>query len=172
MDQKLLNFKIEFVNCGENNFINSDIGRIKQILMNLISNSLKFTFNGSISISVAKVYKRDLSASFPLIEESKANDEYLKFIVKDTGNGISKNQIPKLFKMFGKLNKNSSLNKQGTGLGLTICKKLVESLGGSIQLKSKLDEGTEISFIIKDYPVAPVQNLNSSIFSIIPVEQI
>ena len=62
--------------------------------------------------------------------------KYLKFEVHDTGIGIDEKEIPKLFRLFGKLNKDyCNLNSRGTGLGLAISKRIVESLGGSIHLK-------------------------------------
>ena len=73
------------------------------------------------------------------------------FKVIDTGVGIAEADIPNLFKMFGVLNKHRcNLNTKGTGLGLTISKKLTENLGGNISIKSQEGFGTEISFSIKE----------------------
>jgi signal transduction histidine kinase len=85
-------------NLIENPF-ESDQGRIKQILMNLISNALKFTFNGSIQIKAANVR-----------EESK---KFVQFSVSDTGIGIPKKEQKKLFKLFGMLDMNREMNKNG-----------------------------------------------------------
>ena len=76
---------------------------------------------------------------------------FLIFKVIDTGVGIAKADIPHLFKMFGMINKHKNrLNNKGTGLGLTISKKLTESLGGKISIESHEGIGTEISFRIKE----------------------
>ena len=101
----------------------SDPKRIKQVLINLISNSFKFTEKGRIKVE---------------IKEIKLNEqEFLKFTVSDTGVGISKQDIPKLFKMFGILSKHrNKMNKTGSGLGLSISKRIVESLEGKIKVSS------------------------------------
>ena len=111
--------------------------------MNLISNSLKFIVRGGITIKICKIFQS--------VEEGKEEAEYIQFKVKDTGFGIPKKHIKNLFVMFGKLKqRNLDINRQGTGLGLTIWKKLVESLGGEINLKSEIDKGTEVTFTIKN----------------------
>ena len=90
--------------------IKSDKSRLKQILMNLLSNSYKFTFSGSISISVQP----------DLVE----NEEVIKFWVTDTGIGIKEENQPKLFKLFGmvKNNNQKDINPNGWGIGLTVSK--------------------------------------------------
>jgi len=113
----------------------SDQGRIKQILMNLISNSFKFTFKGSISIKVKSI--------------DNENGEFIKFTVEDTGIGIKKDDQSKLFKLFGMIShKKKSINPNGCGIGLTVSKKYVEKLGGEIDLKSEFGKGTSINFTI------------------------
>ena len=114
----------------------SDNKRIKQVLINLISNSFKFTERGRIEIKIGE-FKRN-------------GDDFLKFEVSDTGVGISKQDIPKLFKMFGMLSKHrNQLNQSGSGLGLSISKRIVESLGGKIKVKSREGEWTKFTFSIK-----------------------
>jgi signal transduction histidine kinase len=70
----------------------------------------------------------------------------MKISVKDTGCGISEQGLKKLFIDFSKLDENSKRNAQGTGLGLSICKNIIEQMGGSVNVQSKVNEGTE--FII------------------------
>ena len=114
----------------------SDNKRIKQVLINLISNSFKFTERGRIEIKIGE-FKRN-------------GDDFLKFEVSDTGVGISKQDIPRLFKMFGMLSKHrNQLNQSGSGLGLSISKRIVESLGGKIKVKSSEGEWTKFIFSIK-----------------------
>ena len=121
----------------------SDMGRIKQVLNNLISNAFKFTLQGGITLHISWKTVFDV--------ESFERVRYLKFEVSDTGVGIDKKEIPKLFQMFGMVHRyHDKLNSKGTGIGLTISKKLVESLGGTIWLKSVLAFGTSVEFTIKE----------------------
>ena len=114
----------------------SDQGRIKQVLLNLISNSLKFTERGgSITVEISQI--------------TKSYDEYLQFSVIDTGIGIPDEDIPKLFQMFSMLDQHKmKMNQKGTGIGLAISKKIVESLGGDLIVKSEEGKYSEFSFTI------------------------
>lgn len=114
--------------------INSDHQRIKQVLLNLLSNAVKFTFNGSITVTVKLV--------------SKLGVHCIMFEVLDTGIGIKDEQQNTLFTLFGTISESQPMNQNGTGLGLTISKKYVEALGGSIALESKYGVGTKINFIV------------------------
>lgn len=110
----------------------SDKGRLKQVLLNLVSNALKFTFKGGITIKVSKL--RFLEK--PCFE----------FTVEDTGIGIKDEDQGKLFQLFGMVRHEDGLNHNGCGIGLTISKKYVEKLGGEIKLESKYQVGTKITF--------------------------
>ena len=141
--QKGIYFKVEIDEGLSNSSFCSDIGRIKQVLYNLISNAWKFTIQGGIILRINEKFYFDADS----FERRKG----LRFEVSDTGVGIPEKDIPKLFKLFGMSNANKSkLNSKGTGLGLAISKKIVESLGGVILLKSKLGVGTDITFTIKE----------------------
>ena len=94
---------------------------MKQVLINLIGNALKFTFTGYISVTVS-------------IEKNDMGDEFLSFKVRDTGIGIKKEDRHKIFQMFGKLDATANINTTGIGLGLSICKKIAEALDGTIYL--------------------------------------
>jgi signal transduction histidine kinase len=135
--QKHLEFSIKQDSCLKKLPLKSDQGRIKQILMNLISNSLKFTFNGSIKIRVKLITRDDM--------------KYAQFWVSDTGVGIPKKEQKKLFKLFGMLDLNKEMNRNGWGIGLTISKKYVEALGGVIWLESEHNHGTTFFFTVP-YP--------------------
>lgn len=111
----------------------SDKNRYKQIIMNLLMNALKFTFRGGVEIK---------------LEINEGND-MLYTSVKDSGIGIKPESIGSLFKLFGKLRESTSINPTGVGLGLTICKKLAELMGGSIWVNSVYGEGTQFTFTIK-----------------------
>ena len=135
--QKGIYFNVDVEHSILHEIFSSDVGRIKQILNNLISNAFKFTQQGGITLHISSKSKFDAS-SFERVR-------YLEFEVSDTGVGIPSKDIPRLFKMFGMANKHlGKINSNGTGLGLTISKKLVESLGGKISLKSKINIGTDV----------------------------
>ena len=130
-------------NSLANSTFNSDLCRIKQVLINLISNSFKFTERGGITLEIAKTHKFD--------ELSFARVGYLQFKVIDTGIGIAQSDIPHLFKLFSMVEKHkTSINFNGTGLGLSVSKLLVENLGGEISHTSSEGFGTKIEFSIKE----------------------
>ncbi|MDQ7089958.1 MAG: HAMP domain-containing sensor histidine kinase [Methylococcales bacterium] len=115
----------------------SDKAGLTQILINLITNAANFTDHGVINISV----------------DTFDNDQWLMFSIKDTGIGISEANQQKLFSDFFQIQKSQHLNPQGTGLGLSISLRLVQLLGGTLSVKSVLDEGAE--FIVKLPRFAP-----------------
>ena len=104
--------------------LKTDTYRLKQILSNLIDNAIKFTEEGFIEVSYS------------------VHNEYITFEVKDTGIGMNQNQLDKLFTRFSKFEKEKQKLYRGAGLGLAICKQLVELLGGKIWVESKLDKGS------------------------------
>ncbi len=113
-----------------------DQGRLNQILVNLVGNSLKFTQEGEVTVSVKK------------IEEN--NDNYtLRFSVKDTGIGIPKNKLKTIFERFTQGEESTTRTFGGTGLGLNIVKQLVELHKGEIHVKSELNRGSEFFFFLK-----------------------
>jgi signal transduction histidine kinase len=114
-------------------FIESDARRYKQVIINLVSNALKFTMQGSITISLKFEEKTGM-----LIKS-----------VKDTGVGISFTDRIQLFKLFGKLQSTSKMNKTGIGLGLNICKQIVNVFNGEIMCESQEDKGTTFTFTWK-----------------------
>lgn len=95
-------------------FLSGDERRLKQVLINLVKNAKKFTDEGGIDIKVSY---------------SVANTSLI-FHISDTGVGIAKQDLPKLFNRFGKLERTASQNSEGIGLGLTIVKAIVEKAGG------------------------------------------
>src|ERR1035437_2922560 len=109
--------------------------RLHQIIINLVSNAIKFTSKGKITVSVR------------LISEDKEKVT-IEFAVTDTGIGIPENKIGTIFDTFQQATSGTSRLFGGTGLGLAIVKQLVEPQGGIISVKSKLDEGSTFSFIL------------------------
>lgn len=111
--------------------------KISQILTNLLSNAVKFTPEGkSVSLIVEKV-------------QCGSDFDVFRFSVKDTGIGIAKEQIDKLFQSFEQGSSDTSRKYGGTGLGLAISKNLVEKMGGKIWVESEVNQGSVFSFEIK-----------------------
>jgi len=111
--------------------------RLKQVLINLASNAIKFTERGVVRLVVAGM--QDL--------EGRA---WVKFAVRDTGIGISPAQQRRIFDSFVQAEDSTSRRFGGTGLGLSISRRLVEMMGGTLQLTSQLGEGSEFSFMLPD----------------------
>jgi len=109
--------------------------RLHQIILNLLSNAVKFTAEGKIRVSVNLIHE----------DEQKVT---IEFAVTDTGIGIPANKIEKIFDNFQQASSRTSRLYGGTGLGLSIVKQLIEPQGGSIRVKSIIDEGSAFSFIL------------------------
>lgn len=113
-----------------------DPGRLRQVLINLLANAVKFTDEGEVSVSI----------SSKAIGEKK---HQLHFAVSDTGIGISQVKMDQLFKPFSQVETTISRKRDGAGLGLAICKGLVELMGGEIWAKSEVSKGSTFYFIIE-----------------------
>ncbi len=125
--KQLLSFD---VSADVPDYITIDRQKLVQVLMNLLSNSIKFThIDGHISVSI--MVKSNL----------------LQFTVKDNGIGIARNDVNVLFRAFTQLDNN--IGRVGSGLGLSISKKLVELLGGQISVRSEFGQGSEFFFTVK-----------------------
>ncbi len=109
--------------------------RLHQIIMNLVSNAVKFTSYGTITVSANILTQNDDTVT-------------IEFSVKDTGIGIAEEKIGKVFENFQQASSGTSRLYGGTGLGLAIVKQLVEPQGGTISVKSKLNEGSVFSFVL------------------------
>jgi signal transduction histidine kinase len=126
--------------------IHSDQRRIKQVLMNLMSNALKFTQRGQITVNANIVDKEPEPEDTQIQTGRERCKKRLRLEIEDTGIGIKSKDLTKLFKYFGKLEDNQGLNTKGTGLGLNICKRIVEAMSGKIKIESVIGQGTK--FII------------------------
>ncbi len=120
-------------------FVKGDPTRLRQVLLNLVNNALKFTQKGGVTIHLKAATVENLPAEI-------RGDYEVYFGVEDTGIGISPEAQEKLFAPFSQADSSISRKFGGTGLGLTICKRLVEAMGGTIGLDSKEDAGTTFSF--------------------------
>lgn len=107
--------------------------RLRQILINLVGNALKFTKVGSVTVSLE-------------MQQRKGNQVTLRFTVLDTGVGIAQNRLDKIFESFAQADVSTTRNFGGTGLGLTISKNLVELMGGHMEVSSEPDRGSCFSF--------------------------
>jgi PAS domain S-box-containing protein len=113
--------------------LRGDSDRLKQVLLNLIGNSIKFTHTGGVNISVNKL-------------SQKGSSMKLEFIVKDTGIGVPKEHIHQLFVPFYQLDHYMTRQYEGTGLGLAICKRIVTLMDGEIWVEPVEEEGLKVVF--------------------------
>ncbi|CUS10526.1 unnamed protein product [Tuber aestivum] len=136
-ERKKLQFDhiVDFAEFGENMAVIGDPGRVRQILTNLLTNSIKFTHEGFVKLVVS-------------VEKEDEDVIVVKFVVKDSGIGIDEDVQQKLFQPFTQADSSTARRFGGTGLGLTISKNLVDLMGGSIGLKSSLGAGTTAHFVI------------------------
>lgn len=119
-----------------------DSARLNQIILNLVSNAVKFTTKGKITVSLR------------LMNED-AEHVTIEFSISDTGIGIPANKTDKIFENFQQATSDTSRLYGGTGLGLAIVKQLVERQGGSIQVKSKIEKGSVFSFVLSFQKAKP-----------------
>ena len=132
--QKGLNLS-QTINYNTPDTIIGDHGRLRQILVNLLTNAIKFTDKGDISLSVSsKVVER--------------NQRQMFFEVRDTGIGIPQDRMDEIFKPFTQLERTLSRKRDGVGLGLAITKNLVELMGGKIWFESVPGKGSTFHFMI------------------------
>jgi two-component system sensor histidine kinase/response regulator len=118
--------------------------RLGQILINLVSNAVKFTERGEVVVSIDRV------------SQNRTNVATLQFAVRDTGIGLDPDQIAGLFRAFSQADRDTSRKYGGTGLGLAICKQLVERMGGGIWATSEPGKGSTFFFTIEArLPAAP-----------------
>lgn len=132
IENKGLDFLVSVDNSIPDELVGDSL-RLTQILNNLISNARKFTSSGQITLEVNRT-------------ETREKEVELFFMVVDTGIGIAKNDLDKLFQPFVQVDASIARQYGGTGLGLAICKQLVENMGGKIQVSSEKGEGSNFSF--------------------------
>jgi CheY-like chemotaxis protein/anti-sigma regulatory factor (Ser/Thr protein kinase) len=124
-------------------YIQSDESKLRQILINLISNAIKFTENGQVTVTIKP----------KLLDQNR-----LIFTVEDTGLGIDPQEIDRLFKPFEQT-ATGRQSKEGTGLGLTISQKFVQLMGGKIAVESVIGQGSTFSFDIPFKAISPLEKL-------------
>ena len=128
---KLKDIKLELVSDSRNIFINSSKYSLTMIFINIIDNSIKYSYEGqTVQIAV------------------ESGDDNVTVSVTDRGRGISEEDIPRVFERFYRADKSRTRKEKGTGLGLAIVKHLTKSVGGEIDLQSRLGEGTTFKVIL------------------------
>ena len=135
----------------ENNLeeVYADSHRIEQIISNLVTNALKFTpKGGNIKITAQKVNENEIDKTLLIAPICEIKGNYIKISVKDTGIGIKKEDIPKIFEKFSQIENSLTRNIGGVGLGLSITKQLLDAHLGAITVKSKENEGSDFSIFI------------------------
>jgi signal transduction histidine kinase/DNA-binding NarL/FixJ family response regulator len=126
VNQKKLQLNVE-IDSSLPNLINADQSRIRQVLINLIGNAIKFTHTGSITVL------------------GKKNDQYIQINVTDTGIGIKKENLEMIFEAFEQTSSGMKTGG-GTGLGLAISKNIAQLMGGNVSAESEEDQGSTFSF--------------------------
>ncbi len=114
-------------------FVMGDPGRIRQIILNLCGNAVKFTEKGHVLLDVEPVHVSDLVAT-------------VRFSIKDTGIGISEDQIEKIFNKFDQADTSTTRRFGGTGLGLSISRQLIQMMGSDIKVDSQINQGANFHF--------------------------
>jgi len=142
VQEKTLGFEME-MDPDLPSIVIIDEVRIKQILLNLVGNAVKFTSRGYIKVSVKKVSANEDQHSLELI-----------FSVEDTGIGVPLDQQKRIFDVFKQQEGQSPFSYGGTGLGLTITKRLVEMMGGDIKVESIPEKGSTFHVVLKNIPIA------------------
>ncbi|NBB80776.1 MAG: PAS domain S-box protein [Verrucomicrobia bacterium] len=144
-------------------FAFGDMDRLRQILQNLLSNALKFTDKGRVTVSARPVSlaefnrRRGGDPDRMKLLKGEPDREFLEVSIKDSGIGIAREQQHLLFQAFSQVDASTTRKYEGTGLGLVICKRLVDAMGGCIWVESEAGEGAEFVFVA---PMKLVPNTN------------
>ncbi len=147
-EEKGLDFRINTDETISTKILSGDAAKLRQVLINLGNNAIKFTHKGNVTISCK-----------PLNQTSK--DVTLHFEVSDTGIGIAEEQKEKIFEPFNQVDNQIDRNFTGCGLGLAICKELLEAMGSRLELESTPGKGSKFFFAItldkgvKQQPISP-----------------
>ncbi|MCL2835052.1 MAG: ATP-binding protein, partial [Treponema sp.] len=139
-----------YIDCNIPNTLYGDAIRIRQILMNLLSNSVKYTESGFVSLTITGKY-------------TESGTIILRAVVEDSGKGMKKDAINNLFKDFTRLDEQANKSIEGTGLGLSITKSLITAMGGDISVESEYGRGSTFTVtlpqkILREQKLASIVN--------------
>ncbi len=140
----------------------SDLTKIRQSLLNLLSNACKFTENGSITLKVERFIKNDI--------------DWIRFVISDTGIGMTQEQKNKLFQPFTQADASTTRKYGGTGLGLVITKRFAEMLGGNVTVESEYNRGSRFEFFLPTHTTTPeaeiiaASDLNTTLGNILVID--
>ena len=143
--EKEIKVNLKFSNDLPENVL-SDSVRISQILLNLISNAIKFTPHKGVILIDVKLLKED------------SITKYIKFTVQDSGIGIPKNKLDSIFDAFVQTSDDTTRKYGGTGLGLTIVKKIIDLMHGEVMVESEFGSGSKFTVIL---PLKKIDSINS-----------
>ncbi|MBL9187423.1 MAG: response regulator [Opitutaceae bacterium] len=129
-------------------WIVGDVTRVRQVIVNLVNNAVKFTPRGSISVEVRRASSAAEHPSFARSATPFPADTVLEFTVRDTGIGIPADRIDRLFRAFSQVDSSTTRKYGGTGLGLAISHRLCELMGGRIRVESRVGVGSSFIFTI------------------------
>ena len=137
-----------FVDPFTPRFIDCDEGKLRQIILNLLTNAVKFTKEGYVAITVDKTDRSHTLNAAKTSQNMTVSKDWLKITVKDTGLGISEKDQQKLFSYFEQANDSISRQFGGTGLGLAISNSFSHLLGAFIHLESQFGQGSEFQLFL------------------------
>lgn len=146
-DAKQIGFSINIANDVPTEFI-SDETKLNQILTNLISNAIKFTTDGEVSLNINYIESSDIL---------NCQEPVLTFAIVDSGVGIAKEQHTAVFEAFQQADGSTSRQYGGTGLGLSIAQKFSQLLGSKLKLESELGKGSTFTLTVPEHPVKLVK---------------
>ncbi|MCT7961252.1 MASE1 domain-containing protein [Laspinema sp. D1] len=149
------------IQCPEDiGHFHADITKVRQMLLNLMSNAAKFTKQGQIELRVRRTLEKPLKGENPSLKSPSPHEvegqEWIFFRVKDTGIGMTREQLEQVFKPFTQADASTTRKYGGTGLGLTITQKFCQMMGGDIKVESELGQGSQFTLWLPATVVAPV----------------
>jgi hypothetical protein len=142
---------------GTPEIVRTDVGRLQQVLKNLLSNAFKFTESGRVALTITRATASELSA----YGELSSFNRLVAFRVSDTGIGIAKDKQRLIFEAFQQADGTTSRKYGGTGLGLSISQAITQLLGGRIAVDSEPGRGSTFTLLLPQFYVSPTNDGNS-----------